>query len=110
MIKLQSKFGDYKIFLRTKETAKKIKVLENNNFDTSEMYQENQIFLKKSDKHTISIQDSKTIQVPRTKINKNALNSGVSQRIQTTAKDCLHMKCQPKHSKKIKQMKVTECQ
>lgn len=41
IIKLQSKFGDYKNFLRTKETAKKIKVLENNNFDTSEMYQEN---------------------------------------------------------------------
>ena len=41
MIKLQSKFGDYKNFLRTKETAKKIKVLENNNFGTSEMYQEN---------------------------------------------------------------------
>ena len=41
IIKLQSKFGDYKNFLRTKETAKKIKALENNYFDTSEMYQEN---------------------------------------------------------------------
>ena len=41
MIKLQSKFGDYKNFLRTKETAKKIKALENNYFDSSEMYQEN---------------------------------------------------------------------
>ena len=41
IIKLQSKFGDYKNFLRTKETAKKIKALENNYFDSSEMYQEN---------------------------------------------------------------------